>query len=296
MPIERRLLGRTGMNVSVVGFGGSETGYGGTAPKVLATILGQAMDNGLNMIDTAACYGDGEAQLGRALAGRRKDVYLMTKCGHATGFLGRDWDPKTIARSIDRSLKLLRTDYVDLMQLHSCDAATLRDDRVLGVLIKARDAGKVRYIGYSGDSDDAQCAVESGVFDTLQISVSIADQEAIERILPEAAKRQIGVIAKRPLANAAWRADSSDGYSAPYRERLKKLNYEFLSTPDAAAIALRFTLSVPGVATAIVGTTKPGRWEQNAAAAAAGALSAAEYDSIRARWRSVADASWVGER
>jgi aryl-alcohol dehydrogenase-like predicted oxidoreductase len=109
----------------------------------------------------------------------------------------------------------------------------------------------------------------------------------------------MGVIAKRPLANAAWRhaRKPAETYHHTYWSRLRALDYPFLrGAPDAAAgTALRFTLSVPGVHTAIVGTTRPERWQQNAALLAAGALAPADFEQIRARWREVADRSWVGQ-
>jgi len=108
----------------------------------------------------------------------------------------------------------------------------------------------------------------------------------------------MGVIAKRPLANAAWRyRRRPESYYADYWERLRHLDYPFVrDTPaSAAGIALRFTLSVPGVHTAIVGTAKPGRWQENAALLAAGALPRRELDAIRARWREKADPSWEGQ-
>ena len=140
-----------------------------------------------------------------------------------------------------------------------------------------------------------------GPGDTLQISVSIADQEAIDRVLPKAAARGMGVIVKRPIANAAWRQGKrppADWYTRPYWDRLQKLDYDFLKRPldEAAAIALRFTLFTAGVTTAIVGTTRPERVAQNIAHAGAGALPPAEYEAIRARWRAVAPADWVGQR
>jgi aryl-alcohol dehydrogenase-like predicted oxidoreductase len=107
------------------------------------------------------------------------------------------------------------------------------------------------------------------------------------------------VIAKRPVANAAWRTGKKpvSAYHHPYWERLQKLDYDFLhgELAESVAIALRFTLSQPGVHTAIVGTTKPGRWRENAEVLEAGALPQSEIDKIRARWREVADESWGGE-
>jgi aryl-alcohol dehydrogenase-like predicted oxidoreductase len=95
----------------------------------------------------------------------------------------------------------------------------------------------------------------------------------------------------------AWRyARRPESYYADYWERLRRLDYPFLRDGDTAvATALRFTVSVPGVHTAIVGTTKPGRWQANAALLRAGALPKAELERIRARWREVADASWEGQ-
>jgi len=283
----------------VLGFGGSETGYGGSAASTVAKILNSALDDGLNLIDTAACYGDGEEQLGCAVANRRSEFFLMTKCGHAAGLPGSDWDPRMMAASIDRSLKRLKTDYVDVMQLHSCSERELRKGKVIEVLQRARDAGKTRFIGYSGDGGDALYAIESGMFDTLQISVSIADQEPVDLVLSKAREKNIGVIAKRPIANAAWigKGAASDWYSRPYWERLKKLDYDFLHEEPARSIAtaLRFTLSTPGVHSAIVGTTKPGRWQQNAALAGEGPLPRSDYDAIRARWRQVALRDWTGQ-
>jgi aryl-alcohol dehydrogenase-like predicted oxidoreductase len=104
---------------------------------------------------------------------------------------------------------------------------------------------------------------------------------------------------KRPIANAAWLGGSWWSlalYSRPYRVRLRKLNYEFLKRDprNAVGTALRFTLSVPQVHTAIVGTTKSSRWERNAALIAEGPLPESDYDEIRRRWRSVAEPDWVG--
>ncbi len=114
-----------------------------------------------------------------------------------------------------------------------------------------------------------------------------------------AQEKQIGVIAKRPIANAAWKTGSKppDAYHHEYWERLQKLDYQFLkeSVSDAISIALRFTLAAPCVGTAIVGTSNPDRWAANARLLESGALSSEEVEMIRARWQEVANGEWVGQ-
>src|SRR5437660_11911202 len=265
--METRQFGKTDMRVSVLGFGGAEIGFYQVPPDVVARLLADALDAGLNVIDTAECYMNSEELIGQAVADRRKEFHLFTKCGHPEDMAKEDWRPESLLKSIQRSLKRLKTDRVDLVQLHSCSEAELRKGDVIAALRQARDKGYTRYIGYSGHGTAARYAIESGAFEALQTSVSTADQEAIELTLPLARERQMGVIAKRPIANAVWHhAQKPDNaYIQPYWERLQKLNYDFLAgEPAAVATALRFTLGVPGVHTAIVGTSKPGRWRQNA--------------------------------
>jgi aryl-alcohol dehydrogenase-like predicted oxidoreductase len=295
--MERRRLGTTDIVASVLGFGGSEIGYERASTATVARLLGSALDAGLNVIDTAECYENSEALIGRALGARRREVYLLSKCGHAEGWGRGDWRPAALLASIERSLRRLHTDYLDLIQLHSCTRAQLQGGEVIAALERARERGWARYIGYSGDGEAARYAVECGRFDTLQTSVSIADQEPLELTLPLARARGMGVIAKRPLANVAWTyaRKPAEPYYRTYWSRLRALDYPFLRDGEAVATALRFTLSVPGVHTAIVGTAKPERWEQNAASLQAGLLPAAELERIRTRWREVADASWVGQ-
>jgi hypothetical protein len=297
--MEQRKLGRTEIVASVLGFGGSEIGYQGVSARTVARLLGSALDAGLNVIDTAECYDDSESLIGKALGARRREVALLTKCGHAGGWSSADWRRAPLLASIERSLRRLATDYVDLIQLHSCSLAELRKGEAIEALERARERGWARYIGYSGDGEAARYAVECGRFDTLQTSVSIADQDAIERTVPLAMGRKMGVIAKRPLANVAWSfaKKPSEPYYQTYWSRLRKLDYPFLQAGPEAAVgtALRFTLRVPGVHTAIVGTTKPERWRQNAALLQSGALPAAEFERIRARWAEVAGPSWDGQ-
>ena len=296
--MERRRLGRTDMMVSVLGFGGSEIGYQRVSRRTVGRLLDGALDAGLNVIDTAECYEDSEELIGGAVAARRREFYLFTKCGHGRGWGRGNWRPAALLASIERSLKRLATDHLDLIQLHSCSREELGKGDVIDALERARERGLTRYIGYSGDGEAARYTVECGRFDTLQTSVSIADQEALDLTLPLARTREVGIIAKRPLANAAWRyaRKPAEPYYQTYWSRLRALDYPFLRNPEAgAATALRFTLAVAGVHTAIVGTAKPERWSQNAAHLEAGALPAQEFETIRARWREAADASWAGQ-
>jgi len=287
------------MAVSALGFGGAEIGFENVAFEQVERLLHAALDAGLNVIDTAECYPGSEDLIGRAVSGRRGDYFLFTKCGHASGFDRPDWDPRMLEMQIDRSLERLRVDGVDLVQLHSCSRALLEAGEVVSVLERARDAGKTRFIGYSGDGDAAVYALESGVFDTLQTSVSIADQEAIELTLPLAAQRRVGVIAKRPIANAAWKtgARPANPYHQEYWRRLETLQYDFLrqDLEHSISTALRFTLAQPAVATAIVGTTRPERWAANARLLEAGPLGAPETQAIRCRWRAAAGSDWAGQ-
>ncbi|HEV8584692.1 MAG TPA: aldo/keto reductase [Methylomirabilota bacterium] len=296
--MERRRLGRTDMEVSALGFGGSEIGYDGVSQAVATRLLNAALDAGLNVIDTAECYADSETLIGRAVSDRRREFHLFTKVGHARGWSSEDWSPASILESIERSLTRLRTDRLDLVQLHSCGLRELRRGECIGALETAKQRGLTRYIGYSGDGAAAKHAVECGRFDTLQISVNVADQEALDGAVALARERRMGVIAKRPLANAIWASRRRPGaYYVDYWERLRALEYEFTGRPmdEAVGVALRFTLSVPGVHTAIVGTTKPGRWKENAARLAAGPLPRAEFEAIRARWRERSRKSWTGQ-
>ena len=299
--MEKRQFGNTDMQVSVLGFGGAEIGFEEADESTVESLLHGALDAGLNVIDTGECYRDSEELIGKTASRRRGEYYLFTKVGHPHGMeSAASWSQDSILQSIERSLRRLKTDRLDLVHLHSCSENILREGEAISALQKACERGYTRYIGYSGDSHAAHYAVECGAFDSLQISVSIADQEAIELTLPLARERKIGVIAKRPIANAAWKTGHKpvSSYHHTYWERLRKLDYPFLRDGDlerSAATALRFTLSVPGVHTAIVGTRNPERWKENANMLEAGPLNQEEFDAIRQRWDDVAPVTWIGQ-
>lgn len=285
------------MHVTVLGFGGEE--IRGSDAATVERVIGDALDAGLNLIDTAECYGRSEELIGEALAHRRSEFYLFSKCGHEGVDGLPDWDPRMLELSIDRSLKRLKTDVLDLMQLHSCPREELEKGPVIEVLLEARRKGKLRYLGYSGDGDAARYALRCGAFEVLQTSLSIFDQEAASLTIPEAREKGMGVIAKRPLGNAVFRhADRPENpYWQVYWDRMRALDYDFLGgdAEAAAELALRFTLSVEGVGTAVVGSSKPGRWRSNALIAEKGPLPPELMTYIRTRWDLVSGGQWQGQ-
>lgn len=297
--MEKRKFGKTDMEFSVLGFGGAEIGWNNESLATVKTLLNSALEAGLNVVDTAAAYKTSEQLIGEAIGSRRREFYLLTKCGALEAFSREDWSKKGILETIENSLRNLKTDYLDIAQLHSCSAEILRRGEAIEALLRAQEKGYSRYIGYSGDNEAARTAIDMDIFDSLQISVSIADQSAIETNIAQAAEKQIGIIAKRPIANAVWRNSSKpgDAYHHEYWDRIQKLKFDFLdrSLEESVSIALRFTHSIPGVDTMIVGTTKPGRVQENMKYIAEGELSSEEFKAIRNRWQEVADKSWIGK-
>ena len=295
--MEKRKFGKTEMGFSVLGFGGAEIGYDNSMTQETANeLLNSALDAGLNVIDTAAAYKSSEELIGNAVGKRRKEFYLLTKCGALEAFTKSDWSKKGILETIEMSLRNLKTDYLDIAQLHSCDSEILKRGEAIEGLERAREKGYTRFIGYSGDNEDAKTAIEMDIFDSLQTSVSIADQTAIDGNIKLAAEKGLGIIAKRPIANAVWRHDAkpAESYHHEYWERIQKLKYDFLNKnlEEATAVALRFTMTIPGVDTMIVGTTKPGRWSENAKYVAEGNLSNEEFKAISERWREASGEDW----
>ena len=287
------------MMVSVLGFGGAEIGYNSHQTQAdVDLLLNSALDAGLNVIDTAAAYLKSEEMIGKAVSSRRREFYLFSKCGALDAGTRFDWSKKGVLETIEQSLRKLKTDYLDVVQLHSPSAEILRQADCIEGLIRAQERGYTRYVGYSGDNEDALYAINMDYFDALQISVNIVDQSQIEGNISLAAEKGLGIIAKRPIANAVWRYEEKPEsvYYHEYWERLRKLKFEFTkkSVEEATAAALRFTMTVPGVSTMIVGTTRPHRWRENAKYVAEGNLSAEEFEAIRNRWRETAGEDWIG--
>lgn len=298
--METRKFGKTDMKVSVLGFGSAEIGMDSSkaTDREVGDLLNALLDEGVNVLDSASSYKRSESLIGQFVSSRRSEYYIFSKLGEgeSVGLPYPDWDVRNVRPSIERTLRDLRTDYVDLMMIHSCSEAVLRQGDLIEALRELKREGLTRYIGYSGDSTDALFAVNTGVFDALETSINIADQEALQLTVSEAAKRDMGIIAKRPIANAVWVRQGLENAPDPYVERLEKLNYPFLKN-DSDAIAekaLRFVLSVPYVDTAIVGTTNLTHFRQNIGYAAKGKLPDREILDIRNRWLEIQEPAWSG--
>jgi aryl-alcohol dehydrogenase-like predicted oxidoreductase len=293
--MNRLRFGKTGLQVSPLGFGGAQIGYLNTDRQIAGKMLNFLLDQGVNVIDTASGYDSSEEVIGESIGHRREQFVLISKCGTALpGLTGRRWSEELISQTIDRSLRYLKTDVLDAMLLHSCDLATLRAGHALHALVKARQAGKIRFAGYSGDNEAAAYAAAQPEIAVIETSISVADQANIDLVLPVAAKNDLAVLAKRPISNAAWKNPSEHPgfykeYAQNYTERLGKMKLSpgDLGIPGDSRsawpeLALRFTLSQPGVQTAIIGTTNQTNARANIAYAEKGPLPAPTIQKIRA--------------
>jgi aryl-alcohol dehydrogenase-like predicted oxidoreductase len=267
--MENRELGNTGLTVSRLGMGLSEIGDLDLSDVATAAeVLNRALDSGISFLDTAACYGNSEELVGRAIGDRRHEFVLSTKAGHAAGdYAGPSWTAKTVRDSIERSLHRMRTDYLDVVHLHSCSVEILERGEVIQALQDAKQAGKTRHIGYSGDNEAAAWAVDSGLFDTLETSFNLVDQRARIRLFGSAEEQGMGIIVKRPMANAAWGAKRSpSSYATEYYRRAQLMIAEgpIPGAPeDPILLALGFALAHEAVDTAIVGTSNPEHMKAN---------------------------------
>jgi len=269
--VQTRALGATGLIVSELGLGAGPLGDAGLDDVAAERLIRTAVDLGVTLIDTAPSYGRSEVRVGAALRGLRSRVLLSTKLGYGVPGIP-DWTGPCITAGVDAALARLGTAWLDLAHLHSCPRDVLERGDVVEALEGAVRAGKVRVPAYSGDGDALAWAIDSGRFGVVQCSVSLADQRALDAAIPRANQRGVGLLAKRPLANFAWRhAERPDAPDrAAYWERLRAMG---LPPPgvDPAEHALRFVLAQP-IAAALVGTTDLAHLRAAVAAAARGPL------------------------
>ncbi len=281
--METRPFGATGLTVSVIGLGAGQVGEDSVTEAAAAELLNGALDAGVTLIDTARGYGASEERIGRHLAQRRDEFVLTTKGGYDIAGT-EDWTPANVTASIERSLRLLRTDRIDIFHLHSCSAEVLARGDLQDALDRAREAGLIRVAAYSGDNAPLAQAAASGRFGSLETSVNLCDQWSLHEVLPHVSG--LGVIAKRPIANAPWRfQDRPTGhYAELYWERLRSLALD-PGGLDWDEFALRFTAYAPGVDTAIVGTSKLANLRRNLELVERGPLPADLLEAVGTVWR-----------
>ena len=273
-------LGHTGLRVSALGFGAMHINDERTTEAEAGALLNHVLDEGINLIDTARGYGLSEARIGRHIAHRRQGFVLSTKVGYGVEGVA-DWTYDCIVQGVERALRLMKTDWLDIVHLHSCPLPVLQQGDVIRALLDCRAAGKLRVAAYSGDNAEIDFAIACGAFGSLQTSVSVCDQAHLAHRAARADHAGIGVIAKRPLAGAVWRfaerpADFAEGQ---YWDRFQAMG---LPDPDDwANVALRFAAFHTGAASAIVGTAKPGNLRRNLDAIARGPLQPALAGALR---------------
>jgi aryl-alcohol dehydrogenase-like predicted oxidoreductase len=289
-----RILGRTGLRVSVVGLGTMVHAghFGPMDDRESLSAIQTAMDLGVNFIDTSDAYGAGysETLLGQALRGKRDRIILATKGGNV--MVGpdrgkRNFTPDYISRVLDESLKRLQTDYVDLYQLHNPTVDVIEQGDVWQVLERAKQAGKIRHYGVSINTvEEGIAAVNGGRSDTIQLEYNLLAQEPAEKVFPLAQKADVGIIARVPLRRGILtgkltaaddgrfqgedvRARSFKG--EPFRKELAKAEQlRFLIDGDVqtfAQAAIAFCLADPAVSTTIPGARNAQQMRENAAGA-----------------------------
>ena len=281
----QRRFGKTGLSVSVIGLGAGQIGVEDVSEADAAEVLNGALDLGVTLIDTAASYGLSEERVGRHVGRRRDEFVLSTKGG--SGMDGvPDWSPESVVASIDQSLRRTRSERLDIFFLHSCPVDVLQRGDLQETLDAAVAAGKVGVAGYSGDNEHLSFAVDSGRFGAIETSVNIADQWNLRNVVGRTPG--LGVIAKRPIANAPWRFGErpTGNYAELYWQRLRELDLDPAKL-DWAEFALRFTAYAPGVHAAITGTAKLANLRRNVEAASHGPLPEAALKSIDRAWQRV---------
>ena len=286
--MRKRLLGRSGLRVSPLALGTVELGmdyglkvpgaYGRPPEDEAVRLVRAALDAGVDFIDTARAYGESEKVLGKALRGRRDEAVLATKVavhGADRKPLPADALKAHMLAELDASLAALGTDRVDLWQVHNVDEALLRCPEILQAAFdEAKASGKALAVGGSTYGVEAPLqALETGLFDTLQVTYSVLDQRLADRVLPLAAERGVGVVARSVLLQGVLteRGEHLPERLAPLKERsraFRRLAAEAGLGPAQAALA--FALARADIGAVLVGVRSLEELEDNLPAARTG--------------------------
>jgi aryl-alcohol dehydrogenase-like predicted oxidoreductase len=311
--MEYRELGRTGWTVSTVSFGAWAIGgtWGKVSDKESLAALHAALDNGVNFFDTADVYGDGRSEqlLARLRTERKEPMYIATKAGRRLNpHTAAGYNRENLTAFVERSLKNLNTDVLDLLQLHCPPTDVYYRPEVFGILDDLVKAGKLKFYGVSVEKiEEALKAIEFPNVQSVQIIFNIFRQRPSELFFEEARKRKVGILARVPLASgmltgklSASSSFESDDHRAFNRhgeafdrgETFSGVEYETaLAAIDQlrplvpkgatmAQMALRWILMFPAVTCAIPGAKRTSQVADNTAAAALPPLDGAVMNEI----------------
>jgi aryl-alcohol dehydrogenase-like predicted oxidoreductase len=303
--LQTAMLGRTGVGVTTLGFGAMEL-RNAADEHAAAGLLNAVLDAGITIIDTSPDYGPSEELIGAGIAHRRDEYFLASKCGCQVepppvgdGFPGHLYDRRNIRAGVEQSLRRMRTDHLDLVQVHmSPSRSTLEEHDAIAELQALRDEGKARFIGMSGTLPELPDHIAMGVFDAFQIPYSALEREH-EDLVSSAARAGAGTIIRGGVARGVPETLPATYARLPesMRTRLERATEERKARWQAAEtelrglldgmtrmeFLLRFTLSHPAMHTTIVGTANPAHLADNVAAARKGPLPADLYDEARRR-------------
>jgi aryl-alcohol dehydrogenase-like predicted oxidoreductase len=303
MAIETRTLGRTGAQVSILGYGAMELRGEPRGPRIedddAGNLLNAVLDGGITLIDTSPDYGRSEELIGRFAGHRRDEFFLASKCGCLLELptdtpppYPHDYSPANVRAVVERSLRRLRTDRLDLVQVHmSPSVEQLRENQTVETLRALQAEGKIRFIGMSGILPDLPEQIALGVFDAFQIPYS-AVQRDHEDLIDDAVKAGAGTLIRGGAARGAP-SEEKNWSTAPLSQAAgaARSNWEQAALDDLLAgsglsrheFILRFTLSHPGLSTTIVGTSSPAHLKSNIEIAEKGPLPADVYAEARRR-------------
>lgn len=276
--LARRTLGRTNLEVTTLGYGAME--LRALDEAAASTILNAVLDEGINFIDTSIDYGRSEELIGRCIASRRSEYFLASKCGCLPGEMGGEHvhTAANIRDGVERSLRLLQTDHLDLVQFHrSLTEAEFNEQGALAEALKLRDEGKVRFVGVSATLPNMAEHIAMGVFDAFQVPYS-ALQRDHEDIITRASDAGAGIVIRGGVARGSvtdWQGRRYYMLSADtMRDRWEAARLDELLETGMTRMEfmLRFTLSHPALDTTIVGTKSVEHLRDNLAAARKGGL------------------------
>jgi aryl-alcohol dehydrogenase-like predicted oxidoreductase len=294
--LEKRTLGRTGLEVTTLGYGAMELRGEPRGPAVsdaeASAILNAVLDSGINFIDTSPDYGNSEEHIGRSISHRRNEYFLASKCGCLVGATPAPagqrnphvFTAENVRAGVEQSLRRMKTDHLDLVQFHiSPSKAELEAEGALEELKKLQSEGKVRFLGMSGTLPNLREHIAMGVFDEFQIPYSALEREH-EAAIGEAAAAGSGIVIRGGVARGAPSEWDRARPGLPVKDRWDgaKLD-DLLGGMSRMEFTLRFTLTLPQLATTIVGTRNPDHLKQNLEAAAKGPLPANVYEEARRR-------------